>query len=143
MAKIYTLSVECVSGSYLGEECVRVIEIPEDASLHSLHEAIQDAVNFDRDHLYKFYAGRNMRNEKIVYSEEYHWEDRKDDYISIRLNQIYPLKNMKLYYLFDFGDEWIFEIKKKRGEKEAAANRTYPRVIESFGPNPEQYPSFE
>ena len=39
--KIYTLTVECVSGRYFEEDCVRVIEIEEKASLHDLHLAIR------------------------------------------------------------------------------------------------------
>jgi len=36
-------------------ECIRVIEIESSASFLQLHEAIQDAVDFDNDHLFQFY----------------------------------------------------------------------------------------
>lgn len=143
MTMIYTLGVECILGSHLTEQCIRVIEIAEDDSLFSLHEAIQDAVDFDRDHLFDFYAGRNMRNTKIIYSDWEHRDTMIGDYDSIKLNQVYPLKNLKLYYLFDFGDSWYFEIRKMRGKKEPIPGVKYPRLIESIGPNPLQYPPFE
>ena len=47
---IYTLRVECVFGIYLEHECIRIMEFKEDASLYDLHNAIQDAVDFGRDH---------------------------------------------------------------------------------------------
>ncbi|MCI0487804.1 MAG: plasmid pRiA4b ORF-3 family protein [Blastocatellia bacterium] len=137
---IYTLTVECVAGAYLKKECIRVIEIDENASLADLHEAIQDAVKFDRDHLYDFYAGRLPRHRKVLFSDDDDWEDRKSKYREITLNQVYPLKNLKLYYFFDYGDSWLFEIKKMRKLKEAEPGRSYPRVIERRGPNPTQYP---
>ena len=37
-----------------------------------------------------------------------------------------PLKGLKLYYLFDFGDKWIFEIQKLRNKIQYDVNLTYP-----------------
>jgi hypothetical protein len=36
-----------------------VIEIDSNSSFLQLHEAIQDAVDFDNDHLFQFYLGRH------------------------------------------------------------------------------------
>src|SRR5436190_18654114 len=105
--EVYTLRVELIQSIYYEDECVRVMEIPEHFTLMNLHHAIQQAVKFDDDHLYEFYAGRNPRNRAIVYGEEDNDEDyelRLSDYNSIPLNEVYPLTGMKLYYLFDFGD---------------------------------------
>ena len=49
----------------------------------------------------------------------------------------------KLYYLFDYGDEWIFQIKKSRKKKKLNEKIKYPQLIESTGTNPEQYPDYE
>jgi hypothetical protein len=138
---IYTLTVDSISGMYWEHDCIRVIEIDEEASLFDLHDAIQDAFGFDRDHSYEFYAGRNERNRKIAFGDFESWEDSEDDLRDTLLNQVYPLpKRLALYYLFDFGDSWIFKIKKSRKLKEPEPKVTYPRVIESHGANPEQYP---
>jgi hypothetical protein len=59
---IWTLRIECVFGHYLEEECIRTIEIESGSSLLDLHDTIQDVVDFDRDHLFEFFAGRNYRN---------------------------------------------------------------------------------
>ena len=60
-----------------------------------------------------------------------------------KLNEIYPLTGAKLYYLFDFGDCWLFEIKKSKKKKNLDQNITLPQLIESSGKNPEQYPEWE
>jgi len=49
----------------------------------------------------------------------------------------------KLYYWFDFGDDWTFEITKDRRIKSAEPRVKYPRVVGATGPNPEQYPELE
>lgn len=138
---IYTLTVECIGGLYLRGECVRVIEIEDDATLEDLHLAIQSAVSFDNDHLYDFHAGRNYRHRQVRFADE--WDEDQDAYSRIRLRDVYPLGNLKLYYLFDYGDSWMFEIRKARKVHAPQPRVRYPRVIERRGRNPEQYPSWE
>ncbi len=110
---------------------VRTIEVSENFSLQQLHRYIQDLVDFDNDHLYEFYIGKNPRNKILTLSER------------TKLNEIYPIPGAKLYYLFDFGDCWLFEIKKLRKKKYMNSETVLPRLIESSGENPEQYPEWE
>ncbi len=102
-AMIYTLTVECIGGLYLRDECVRVIEIEDDATLEDLHLAIQRAVSFDNDHLYDFHAGRNYRHRKVRFAGSDEWAEDQGAYSRIRLRDVYPLGSLKLYYLFDYG----------------------------------------
>ena len=84
---IITLRAECIYGAYHFGECVRVIEISEDASLTDLHCAIQKAVQFGDDHLYEFYAGKSLRKRAFVFDrnsyfdhdEEYDDDDYEED----------------------------------------------------------------
>ena len=142
---IWTLKVECVYGAYLKQRpCIRVIEIPEDLSLDDLHRAIQGAVEFGNDHPYEFYAGRQPFSRKVTYGEPPESPFDIPEFADIPLNQVFPLpERMKLHYWFDFGDDWTFQITKGRKVKPPEAGVEYPRVIESVGPNPVQYPSFE
>jgi len=140
---VYILTIDSLSGMYWEHDCVRVIEIDERATLNELHNAIQDAVGFGRDHLYAFYAGRNESNRKVIFGDAESWEEREENYFNISLNQVFPLpKGLMLYYLFDFGDKWIFKIKKSRKLKEPELTVAYPKIIESQGANPEQYPRY-
>jgi Plasmid pRiA4b ORF-3-like protein len=142
---ILTFTVECAFGAYLKDECIRVIEIDEEASLYDLHEAIQGAVSFGRDHPFEFFLANSAspfaRKQRLTEKEE--WDDKEDDFCRIRLKDICPLGRKRLCYLFDFGDNWTFEIRRQRKAKEPEAGVKYPRVVKTIGPNPEQYPNYE
>jgi len=109
----------------------RVIEVKENFTFHQLHKYIQKIVNFDDDHLYEFYVGKNLRNRSSTVQKK------------LKLNEIYPLTGYKIYYLFDFGDRWIFQIKKSRKKLEENKQVKYPKLVKSVGVNPEQYPEYE
>ena len=138
------LKVECVQGRYLHKTCVRVIALDDSASLWDLHEAIQDAVSFGRDHPFEFYvansASPRARMDWITLAGD--WEDKVDAFQNAPLKDIWPLGRKKLYYWFDYGDRWIFEIRKMRSSK-ADASLTVPQVIDRIGPDPLQYPPWE
>ncbi len=109
----------------------RTIEVKEDLTLLELHKYIQKIVDFDDDHLYEFYIGKSPRNKLGNVPK------------SKKLNEIYPLTGYKLYYLFDFGDSWLFQIKKSRKKLAVDQQVKYPRIIKTSGINPEQYPEYE
>ena len=121
-----------------------MIEIDSKSSLFDLHNFIQDAADFGHDHLFEFFAGRSPRNRKVVfggYNDD--WEERLDIYCDTCLEHIYPLpKSCKLYYRFDFGDNWYFEIRKGRKKpREAEEGIHYPRIVKLIDPAPQQYGS--
>jgi len=142
---ILTLIIKCVGGAYLKETSTRVIEIDEEASLYDLNDSIQDAFDFGRDHPFDFFLASTPSPYAVKkrLTEKEKWEDREHDFLETPLKNIWPTGQKKLYYLFDFGDKWIFEIRKARGVKEPECGVEYPRVIKAIGANPEQYPRFE
>jgi len=113
--ELYTLSI-CNTWDPVYDKSFweAIIEVPEISTLFDLHLFIQKITNFDNDHLFEFYAGRNDRNRKINYSENAGNPFHGGDYETIPLMDIFPLKGLTLYYLFDLGDSWIFEIRKSR-----------------------------
>jgi len=119
------------------------IEFPDIFSLFDLHLFIQNTIEFDNDHLFEFYAGRNYRNRKIIFSEASGYPNDEDVYDSILLIIVYPLNGLKLYYIFDFGDNWIFEIKIKRINSIPLNNTEYPRIVNDNGVNLIQYLHYE
>jgi hypothetical protein len=138
---IYTLTVQCAWGPRLTEPCVRVIEIKDTATLFDLHFAIQKAVGFDNDHLFEFYAGRHYRKRAMVFCDTSVADYDANDMDEISLKRIWPLpKSMKLFYWFDFGDDWKFQVTKERAVRLREKGIKYPRVVGRTGPNPEQYP---
>jgi pRiA4b ORF-3-like protein len=145
---IWTFRIECIGGIYIKEDCVRVVEIDSGISLLNLHEIILSLVGFDRDHLFEFFAGRDPYNRKIEFVEDF-WDKEIasvfEEYGKIVLEDIFPLpKSLKLFYHFDFGDDWFFWVRKTRKKpKNPEKGVKYPNLIESIGPNPPQYGSEE
>jgi hypothetical protein len=137
---IWTLRVELLFGTYAEEECVRVIEIDSSATLDDLHLAIQDAVDFDTDHLYEFYIAKTERSR-----DRQRFHDENGDIHTTTLEDLYPLeKGRKLFYLFDYGDNWLFKVAKSQVKPHPAEKDVeYPRVVERIGNNPDQYPDWE
>lgn len=152
---IAELKIECLGGCYFETECVKVIEFDLEDSLYDLHSFILDSVDFDCDHLSMFFVGKNPKphsqsniatyQEEIEECEDYDDEDIDAANYDTTLAEIFPLPpKYKLYYLFDFGDGWIFSIKKSRKKThDPVAAIAYPRIIKEIGTNPEQYPSCE
>ena len=54
------------------------LEVKETMTFESLHEFIQEVVEFDNDHLYEFYIGKTPRKRLQTLSGD------------IRLNEVYP-----------------------------------------------------
>ena len=130
--EIYTLTIRFPKFDPMDRDpWQRIVEVKEDFTLKQLHKFIQKIIEFDDDHLYEFYVGRNYGNNQKVIPK------------STRLKDLYPITGVKLYYLFDFGDSWIFEILKSRKMKKEETGVQYPRVIEAVGENPEQYPDYD
>jgi len=144
VSKIWTLQVKLPQ---IRSECVRVIEIDYKSSFLELHYAIQNAVEFDNDHLFQFYLGRHPDQHVYTIGGEPSWNGYNpvNRYRKISISGTWPLPTgYKLYYLFDFGDQWIFQINKTRHkDKLSQSGVSYPRVIEAKGKNPEQYPVWE
>ncbi|HLE57364.1 MAG TPA: hypothetical protein VJB15_09795 [Rhodothermia bacterium] len=143
MKTIFTLSIECVWGAYLKERFHRLVEVPCDMSLGDLHRFMQELTGFDDDHPSTFYMANTWRGKRKHLMENEEWEIN-DPMWTKTLKQIFPLgPHKKLYYWFDFGDDWTFEIRKRGKESQSRRGTKYPRVIAEDGPKPVQYPSFE
>jgi len=141
---VLKLRVECMSGVNCVHECVRAIAMDDSSSLLDLHERIQDAVSFGRDHPFTFYTANSAspRAYRHWITDMDHWDKREPVFRDTQLKDIWPLGRRRLYYWFDFGDDWIFEIRKLRHSKSDESLST-PIVLERIGPDPVQYPVFE
>lgn len=127
---ILTLTVKLFYGDWTA-----TLEIEGSDTLEDLHLAIQDAVDFDNDHLYEFYIARTLRSrDRIRYDNE-----------EVTLDSIFPLATgKKLFYLFDYGNSWYFQIGSGRKRPfPAVVGIQYPRIIAESGTKPQQYPDWE
>jgi hypothetical protein len=128
--EIFTLEIS-FPGNESDDPWSRVIEVKESFTLRQLHKYIQKLVGFDDDHLYEFYIGKNPRNKSGSVPK------------NAKLNDVYPLTGCKIYYLFDFGDCWLFQIKKSLKRLNEDEKVKYPRLIKSIGVSPEQYLDYD
>ena len=141
---ICTLIIKCVAGAYFENPFERTIEVPEDITLGELHDTIQELTGFDNDHMFTFFVARAARGKRTSLFEMDDWNEDSGRFYEIPLRDVFPLaKNMKLFYWFDFGDDWKFQIGKKGKSKPEDAGAKYPKVIAKTGPEPVQYPDYE
>jgi hypothetical protein len=134
---IWLMRIELLFGHHAEERCLRSIEIDSLSTLEDLHFAIQNAVDFDNDHLYEFYISRTERSR-----DRDRFDDDNGGVYDTSLESLYPLpRGKKLYYLFDYGDHWLFQITRSRKKPtKPMKGIQYPRVTEKVGDNPQQYP---
>jgi len=86
----------------------RKINLSYKHTLANLHKVIQEAFSFDDDHLYAFYLGGNKRNRKPIYCEFADSDGVTTEETRIADLELYV--GQKMLYLFDFGDDWEFEV---------------------------------
>jgi len=136
--------VKFVDGTYvfkvaLAKDLWRRIEISADHTLLDLHRAIQKAYNFDDDHLYSFFMdGKAWSHERFIspYEEGGPWVD------DVRIGELGLFIGQNILYLFDYGDEWHFQVELEEIRTEGLKPRK-PKIIEREGKAPEQYGYYE
>ncbi|MFK0574034.1 IS1096 element passenger TnpR family protein [Endozoicomonas sp.] len=137
---IISLNIKLIDGMYFEEHWKCEMELDDNETLEDLHFLIQEAVGFKNDHLYEFYVARTDRSfdrERFEHDDLYQ--------IERSLKDIFPLaKNRKLFYWFDYGDDWKFQISRTRKKpKEPKPGQGYPTLVSEEGVKPTQYPTVE
>lgn len=131
-------------GSYvisvsLGTGCYRHIQISSSATLFRLHQAILNAFEFEDDHMHAFFMDNKRWSQEDCYvSSKSEPTDRLTKRYSLEKAGV--AKGKKFLYLFDFGDEWVFQCKVLR---ELDEKTDIPGVVRSAGEAPEQYPQYD
>jgi hypothetical protein len=134
---IWTLQIKLLSGRWAEKDWAATIALDAASTLEDLHHLIQQAVDFDDDHLYGFFVARTPWSRDRV-----RYDDEDDAVFTTTLEGLFPLpKDRKLFYRFDYGDNWIFEIARTRKKPYAAEpGIEYPCLISESGEKPPQYP---
>ena len=152
---IWTLTIKLITGRFASDDWATTVEIDASSTLDDLHEQILEAVSFDDDHIYEFYIARTHRSrQRIRFGKEldddfgfgFGFDDNvKGTPWGTRLESLFPLpKNMKLFYLFDYGDNWVFQVSRTRKKPfEPEPKVQYPRLLSESGVKPEQYPAMD
>lgn len=125
-----------ISISY-GKGCYRHIKIDVDSSLYDLHEAILTAFDFIDDHAHAFFMNNLIWDEDDSYYSE-HIEDEEQYTCDYKLSELDLEPGDVFKYVFDFGDEWVFQCKVLNIIDERT---DIPEVIREKGEPPMQYES--
>jgi hypothetical protein len=125
----------------------RDIEISSEASLYRLAQVINKAFGFDFDHMFGFYDNlKNPYKSNTVFELFTDMGEPSDENArgvkKSKVTDAFDKDGTTLAFLFDYGDEWIFKVK-RTGAAESAAAKTYWNLIKSVGEAPEQYPEYE
>jgi hypothetical protein len=117
----------------------RRIALPGALTLDTLAYAILDAFEFDYDHLYQF----SYRNRFGVETHANHpYMDDGPWAPEVRVGDVTLQEGQSMTYLYDFGDQWKFDIALEHVGPAAPAIKD-PTIIEARGEPPEQYPRWD
>ena len=117
----------------------RKIELSSNHTLLDLHNAIQHAFQFDDDHLYSFFMdGTPWSDEKFTSPS-----DNEGPHVNqVKIGDLGLVTGQTFLYLFDYGDEWLFQVKLESVRQDQPLPKN-PRIVETKGESPEQYPDWE
>jgi len=121
----------------LGVDCWRRIAIRGDACLDELAATILSSVGFDSDHLYSFsYKDRFGRTVEIDHP---YLTGESDNALAddVKIGDLPLAEGMRIGFLFDFGDQWEFEIQTESVDAGPVSKK--PRVLERHGKAPKQH----
>ncbi|MGO9599257.1 MAG: IS1096 element passenger TnpR family protein [Isosphaeraceae bacterium] len=116
----------------------RLIAMPSDATLDDLAALILRSVKFDSDHLFEFTYRDRLGAECSVF---HHEMDEGPWAHEVLVGELPLEPGQTMTFRFDFGDKWQFTVKLERVEPLGAQKR--PRVLESHGTAPPQYPAWD
>lgn len=128
----------------LTKKIYREIEISGDASLYKLAEVINEVFDFNFDHAFGFYDNlKDTYKSKTAYElfadmgEPVHKSAKSVK--KTKVAQAFAVDGQTFAYLFDYGDEWLFEVKRLGGDDRAASKSLW-KCTKLAGEAPEQYP---
>lgn len=92
----------------LNQSCWRTLQFSDSHTLLDVHHLIQEAFEFEDDHLYAFFMDGKKFSRKNFYNSPVDFEGPYAN--EVKLGELELRKGKKFLYLFDFGDEWEFYI---------------------------------
>ena len=136
------------NGSAVSEERkpkpYRIIAVPGSANLYQFAAVIIESFDFYFDHAFGYYDSKNPVKSKTGFElfadigEESKYPGVKKTPVSAAFLEI----GRKMFFLFDYGDDWWFEIELTEFRKPQTRTK-YPVLLEKIGESPEQYQSYE
>ncbi|MBU0684459.1 MAG: hypothetical protein ABIE25_06835 [Thermoplasmatota archaeon] len=127
------------------KDLYRTIAIGANNSLEDLHIAIQEAFDWDADHLYSFFLSGKLWDQDTEYTVlddefalDYDLPPSRDTR-KARIRDLGLEVGAKFLYLFDYGDNHMFAVE-LIGRGKQVVKDELPTIIDQRGRSPEQYP---
>ena len=130
------------------KKIIRKIQITGTKSLYNFAKVITQAFGFYFDHCFGFYnnfqryGDSSMAYELFVDVGEEPLSSTRKGVKKVKINQAFKSAGQKMLFLFDYGDEWRFVVELKE-INQAEKWDLKPKILESIGKAPEQYPPCE
>ena len=95
----------------------RQVQVPMDFRLEQLHTLIQLVMGWEDAHLHEFelagpgnarWPERQFMPAEVMAKA---FDDEAEDESTVSIGELCPQVNDKLVYTYDFGDDWIHEVK--------------------------------
>lgn len=131
-----------------GEKILRRIQIAESKSLYNFAKVITQAFGFYFDHCFGFYDNlQRYHNSQKAYElfvdiGEEPLRPGTKGVKKTRIIQAFKTPGDKMLFLFDYGDGWYFTVELKE-IRQAEKWDLKPKILESIGKAPVQYPPCE
>ncbi|MEL6579589.1 MAG: plasmid pRiA4b ORF-3 family protein [Cyanobacteria bacterium J06621_12] len=134
-------NIKSIAGVYIFKvawhQIWRRIAISSDMTLWDLSQLILQSVDFDSDHLdmfsYKDQLGKTVQVVHPYMEESPSTDETKIADLPLEVGSV-------MEYLFDFGDNWEFELQLEEIQEELRPS--YGKIIAHHGQAPEQYPDW-
>ncbi len=120
----------------------RRLALRASATVDDLVAWVLKSFNFDRDHLYELLCrDRFGRTIRILHP---HMEEEGEgpSGAAVRLGELPVGPGQSMTLVYDFGDNWRFDVKLEAIEPPEVKIKP-PRILESHGRAPEQYPGWD
>lgn len=117
----------------------RKIAIDAEHTMEDLHQVVQRAFQFNDDHLYSFFLDSKKWSHRSVnapFCDEGPYADE------VLIGDLGLARGQTFLYLFDYGDEWTFDIRLDEIRCDEG-HIPKPRIVEERGEAPKQYPDWD
>lgn len=145
---IYQLKVELVSmGPYeIEKEVSRVFEMEGKETLYDFHGSIQHAFDWDNDHMFSFFLGKELFDRDNEYSANPLGEHVVSRFgkstksaATAQLRDLNLSVGFSFWYLFDYGDELVHKVTVEKIRDMTSEETGFPKLLNETGIAPPQY----
>ena len=116
----------------------RKIQLSHLHTLLYLHNAIQDAFDFDVYHLYSYFMDAKRYSRNACESPNCENGPYVDE---VNIGELELYEGQRILYLFDYSDSWEFNVVLEKIDSSGSLPLN-PKIVEKKGKAPEQYRYF-